>query len=168
MSPSGTLLRRYERSLTRLLAAFDYAQVVYNRRHEGRLSGAPRHVQVMIYGAVADLPVTVAVECRQQHRPVGISCVDYFVAKLEDVGADRGILYSCAGFTGPAVQRAARSHDPAVFAISFGEAGQARAIPIPRQRRPHGEPAPLSMADRIDELAYASFLRYPGACDRRH
>lgn len=166
MSPSDTLLRHYERSLTRLLSAFDYAQVVYNRRHQGRLSGAPRRVQVMIYGAVADMPVTVAVECRQQHRPVGISCIDYFVAKLEDIGADRGILYSCAGFTAPATQRAARSHDPAVFAISFREAPAMRPAPIPRQRRPHGEPIPTRMADTIGERDYASFLRYPGTCDR--
>ena len=163
MSPSGTLLTRYERSLTRLIAAFDFAQVIYNRRHEGRLSGAPRHVQVMVYGAVANLPITVAVECRQQHRPVGISCIDYFVAKLEDVGADRGILYSCAGFTAPATRRAAHSHDPAVFAISFDERKPAL---IPRQRRPHGEPPLSSMADHITELDYATFLRYPEACDR--
>jgi hypothetical protein len=167
MSPSDTLLKRYERSLTRLLDAFDYAQVIYNRRHQGRLSGAPRHVQVMIYGAVAGLPITVAVECRQQHRPVGISCVDLFVAKLEDIGADRGILYSCAGFTAPAARRAARSHDPAVLAISFGDTGPApRPAVIPHQRRPHGEPVPASMADRISERDYACFLRYPEACDR--
>jgi hypothetical protein len=163
MSPSDTLLKRYERSLTRLLAAFDFAQVIYNRRHAGRLSGAHRHVQVMIYGAVADLPVTVAVECRQQHRPVGISCIDYFVAKLDDIGADRGILYSCAGFTAPATRRAGHSHDPAVFAISFDEH---KPAVIPRQRRPHGEPPPTSMADRITALDYANFLRYPEACDR--
>ncbi|MFI5840337.1 restriction endonuclease [Catenuloplanes sp. NPDC051500] len=160
MSPSGTLLKRYERSLTRLLAAFDFAQVIYNRRHEGRLSGAPRHIQVMIYGAVANLPITVAVECRQQHRPVGISCIDYFVAKLADVGADRGILYSCAGFTAPATRRAAHSHDPAVLAISFDDE---RPAFIPRQRRPHAE---SSMADHITELDYANFLRYPGSYDR--
>ncbi|GAB7047904.1 restriction endonuclease [Catenuloplanes indicus] len=149
MSPTDLQLKRYERSLTRLLAAFDHARVIYNRRHDGRLSGARRHVQVMIYGAVAGLPVTVAVECRQQHRPVGISCVDYFVAKLEDVGADRGVLYSCAGFTGPAASRAAHTHDPAVLAISIGE--PAARPRIPRQRRGG------TSAD------YAHFLRYPAA-----
>ncbi|MDR7278719.1 restriction endonuclease [Catenuloplanes atrovinosus] len=153
MSPTDSQLQRYQQSLTRLLAAFDYAQVVYNRRHAGRLSGSPRHVQVMIYGAVAGLPVTVAVECRQQNRPVGIASVDHFVAKLEDIGADRGILYSCAGFTAPATSRAAHTHDPAVLAVSF--------IPhprlIPRQRRTG--PGPL--ADLIGELDYAAFLRYP-------
>ncbi|GAB7039867.1 MULTISPECIES: restriction endonuclease [Catenuloplanes] len=151
MPPTDTQLQRYERSLTRLLAAFDHARVVYNRRHHGRLSGAPRHVQVMIHGTVAGLPVTVAVECRQQHRPVGISCVDHFVAKLADVGADRGVLYSCAGFTAPATDRAARTHDPAVLAISIGEPAARPAPRIPRQRRGG------TSAD------YAHFLRYPSA-----
>ncbi|MDP9799903.1 hypothetical protein J2S43_008415 [Catenuloplanes nepalensis] len=148
MSPTGIQLKRYEQSLTRLLAAFDHAHVVYNRRHDGRLSGAPRHVQVMIHGAVAGLPLTVAVECRQQHRPVGISCVEHFVAKLEDLGADRGVLYSCAGFTVAAGNRAAHTHDPAVLAISIGEPAAPR---IPRQRRGGSG----TSAD------YAHFLRYP-------
>jgi hypothetical protein len=95
------------------------ALVEHNARAHGQYSRFPRQIDVLVKGSVAGIAITVVVECKHRSKSVGLGAVDEFIGKLLDVGADRGVMYSFAGFTSPAACRAALSSNPAVIAIAL-------------------------------------------------
>lgn len=98
--PTDRLWERYELSVHKLLSTLDpSSSVTHNQRVPGRLIGVPRQVDVLAYGEVVRVRVTVAIECKKHGRVVDVGVVDQFVGKLLDIGADRGIIYSYSGFT---------------------------------------------------------------------
>ncbi|WP_033344533.1 restriction endonuclease [Catenuloplanes japonicus] len=156
--PDEDTLRRltlFDASISCLLGGFEPpVEVGYNRRVEGRLSRSLRRVDVLIQGAVLGIQVTAAIECLQRRRrPVDVGAVDRFVGKLLDIGADRGILYSCTGFTDRARARAAHAQSPPVLAITLSDGRLARDT-LP----PH-DSADVGQAD------FALFLRIGGTAD---
>jgi hypothetical protein len=90
-----------------------------NQRITGRMSQAGRQVDVWAAGFIAGVDVNVAIECKRYSRPVNVGTVDEFAGKLQDLNADRGILYSYSGFTSSAVNRAALSSSPRIQAVGL-------------------------------------------------
>ncbi|MGK8525145.1 restriction endonuclease [Nocardia asteroides] len=118
--PAVRLWRRYEEAVAILLSAMDQnANVVHDATVVGQLSGINRQIDVLAKGSVVGHEITVAVECKRHRRPVEIGVMDQFVGKLLDIGADRGVLYSYAGFTDSAVARAIGARNPFVMAIAL-------------------------------------------------
>ncbi|MDR7322085.1 MULTISPECIES: restriction endonuclease [Catenuloplanes] len=148
-------LTLFDSSISRLLGGFEPpVEVGYNRRVEGRLSRSLRRVDVLVQGPVLGVRVTAAIECVQRRRrPVDVGAVDRFVGKLLDIGADRGVLYSCTGFTDRARARAAHAQSPPVMAITLGDGRMVRdGLP------PHD-------STDVDQADFALFLRLGGTAD---
>ncbi|MDR7278720.1 restriction endonuclease [Catenuloplanes atrovinosus] len=148
-------LTLFDASIGRLLGGFEPpVEVGYNRRVEGRLSRSMRRVDVLVRGAVLGVHVTAAVECVQRRRrPADVGAVDRFIGKLLDIGADRGVIYSCTGFTDRARARAAHAQTPPVMAITLGDGRLIRdALP------PHD-------STEVDQADFAIFLRLGGTAD---
>ncbi len=70
-----------------------------------------REIDVLLTAAVEDQPVKVAIECKNQRKPVSLEQIDAFVGKLQDVGipSHLGIYVSVNGYTGGAVERARKA-----------------------------------------------------------
>ncbi|MFJ6950520.1 restriction endonuclease [Micromonospora aurantiaca (nom. illeg.)] len=108
--------------VSRSLAAIDpNARIRHNVKVPGRLSRIKRQIDVWAIGRIAGMDMTVAVECKRLGRAVNVERVDQFIGKLLDIGADRGMLYSCSGFTPGARNRASCARNPAVLAVETEE-----------------------------------------------
>ncbi|MCT9109453.1 restriction endonuclease [Streptomyces mirabilis] len=161
-STSNPLWQRYEQSVRTMLSTLDpAAKVIHNEHVAGRLSGKKRQIDVLATGTVVGQEVTVAVECKRHGRPSTIQLVDQFIGKLLDIGADRGILYSYAGFTSSAVSRAIGSSSPNVSTIALKTPGMtvgyiAKAPGLPADLL-YQDPAP-QWVEEMDEDAFRAFL----------
>jgi len=161
-STSHPLWQRYEQSVRTMLSTLDpAAKVIHNKHVTGRLSGKKRQIDVLATGTVVGQEVTVAVECKRHGRPSTIQLVDQFIGKLLDIGADRGILYSYAGFTSSAVSRAIGSSNPNVSTIALKTPGMtmkyiAKAPGLPVDLL-YQDPAP-QWVEEMDEDAFRAFL----------
>jgi hypothetical protein len=69
-------------------------------------SGRPRQIDVAIHSAILGYSVFIVVECKDYKRRVDVGKIDELIGKIEDVGADKGVLVSDSGFTEGAIQRA--------------------------------------------------------------
>ena len=74
----------------------------------GRLSGQRREVDVSLRSRVGSVDVLVIIECRDRGKAQGVTWIEQLASKREDVGADKAVAVSAAGFT-PGAQNLARS-----------------------------------------------------------
>jgi hypothetical protein len=74
--------------------------------------GRRREVDVLLSRDLAGYPVQIAIECKNQRKPVGSPIVDGFIGKLQDVGipVSHGILVSANGYTKPALKRGSQDN----------------------------------------------------------
>ncbi|MEU6669187.1 restriction endonuclease [Streptomyces sp. NPDC046727] len=70
------------------------AQVQHNVRIPGRISGKLRQIDVLVTARVGPHEIMVVIECKWRRRPIDVGVIDSLVGKLEDVGADRGVLFA--------------------------------------------------------------------------
>jgi hypothetical protein len=71
-------------------------------------AGQRREIDVLLTGNLAGYPIRVAIECKNERLPIGVSKIDAFVGKLNDVGipVQLGIFVSASGYTSGAIERA--------------------------------------------------------------
>jgi hypothetical protein len=97
----------YEQAITHIEESYENCQVTRNHKLVGRHSGVRRQIDVWLSAEIGDKhTVTVAIECRRYNRPVAIKDIDAFCGFLDDVGANKGVIISHAGFTEGATKRA--------------------------------------------------------------
>lgn len=156
------LWAQYEQSIQTMLAALDAnATVLHNARVPGRLSASLRQVDVWVTGNIVGQSISIAVECKRTSRPITVETIDSFVGKLLDIGAERGIMYSYAGFSSSATTRAYAASSPSLMPIAL----QTPQIVLANRGVP-GYPADLLVqempprwADELDEFSYMDFLK---------
>lgn len=95
-----------EKIIEHLCAGIGDARVTRNVRVLGRKSGNQREIDVWIEGRYHMFDVKIAIESKNYAEAIGIERVESFKAKLEDIGADLGVMVCPAGFTKPAKERA--------------------------------------------------------------
>lgn len=105
--------RRYEIHAASAVLQMLHANGIRVDRHEfdarprGKISGGERQVDLLL---VRDRPLhVVACEFKNHRRRVGIERVESLAAKLRDIGANRGALFSQVGFQRGAERLAAAS-----------------------------------------------------------
>ncbi|MEV5527832.1 restriction endonuclease [Streptomyces prunicolor] len=107
--------RAYEKQIAQLLTALDQnSSVRHNVSITGGISGVSRQIDALAEGAIAGQKMRVVAEAKCHTRKVTIEMIDGFVGKLLDLGAERGIFYSAAGFTDGAIKRADNARNPNV------------------------------------------------------
>ncbi|MER7244327.1 restriction endonuclease [Kribbella sp. NPDC000426] len=142
--PREPLWKEFERSVHQFIAQLDPTTIVrHDQRLPGLLSGALRQVDVWATGSLAGAEITVAFECKRYRRPVAVGTIDEFAGKLQDLGADRGIVYSYSGFTPAAVNRAARAYLPKI-----------QALELPFDAEPYDGPLSSVMPDLSTEPSF--------------
>ena len=97
----------YENGVADVLAylAGEAAIVERNIRMPGNRSGKRRQIDVKVTGALfGSGDATMVVDCKRYTKPIDVNHVGAFVALVEDVGADIGLLVSTVGIS-PAAQQ---------------------------------------------------------------
>jgi hypothetical protein len=113
--PSNKLWQIYEMDVKNRAVELDAnATVEHNVKLPGKISGTPRQIDVLVTGIVSGEKIEIAIECKKYAKKIGIGKVDEFAGKLEDIGVDRGILYSFEGVTTPAFARAKGAAQPRI------------------------------------------------------
>ncbi|MGW0837310.1 restriction endonuclease [Streptomyces prunicolor] len=129
--------RAYERQIAEVLAAVDpNASVRHNASIVGYISGVPRQIDALAVGTIAGQKLKIVAEAKCRSRKVNIEMIDGFVGKLLDLGAERGIFYSSAGFTEGAIGRAERQRNPSIALVNLARmsrptAGDVTAYTVP-------------------------------------
>ncbi len=98
--------RIYEKAVASLKEAYRDCDVTHDKRVIGRRSEVERQVDIWLSGMFGGHELTVAVECRNHAKPLGIKDVEAFYGFLDDVGANKGVLISSSDFTNGAKKRA--------------------------------------------------------------
>ena len=70
--------------------------------------GDPSEIDILLTTRAAGYPVSLAVECKNERKPIGRPYIDAFVGKLKYVGipTSLGIFISASRYTQPAIERA--------------------------------------------------------------
>lgn len=95
-----------EEIIRQLCEGVDEARVTKNATVLGKKTGSNREIDVLIEGQYHLFDVKIAIESKNHAKPVGVEKVESFKAKLEDIGADLGVMVCPTGFTDPAKRRA--------------------------------------------------------------
>jgi hypothetical protein len=65
-------------------------------------------IDILLTGNLAGYPIQIAIECKNEKKPIGTPKINSFIGKLNDVGipTQHGIYVSASGYTTGAVERA--------------------------------------------------------------
>ena len=107
--PGDALDSEYENGIADILGylARDFAVVDRNVHLHGRKSHQQRQIDVKVTGKIFGLDnATMIVDCKRYKSRIDVNHVGAFVALVEDVGADIGLLVTTAGASEAARQLA--------------------------------------------------------------
>lgn len=126
--------RRYEREVyTELVSKYPGAEIRYDARLPGHMSGVERQIDVLFEEVLHGGKVTTAVDAKHHARRIDVPHVEAFLGLLRDVHVDRGMMVSAKGYTAGALARAYRDDvdlDLEVFSLEdFRRWQAAGAIP---------------------------------------
>lgn len=91
-----------ENVIEKLCSGIKDAKVSKNTKILGKKSNTEREIDVLIEGQVGAFKVRIVVESKNYKDPVGIEKIESLKSKLDDVGADLGVMVCPTGFTEPA------------------------------------------------------------------
>ncbi|MFC9294387.1 restriction endonuclease [Streptomyces sp. NPDC057011] len=119
--------RVYEKAVAAHISRLDPGlNVEHDQRLPGLLSGRLRQIDVLVRTVIAGETILIVYECKHFRRPVGLATVEEFIAKLEDVGANQGVLFVSGGLTEAAVRRLENTTLPRVNAYAYALPGADR------------------------------------------
>ena len=70
-------------------------------------TGRKREIDVLLTRDIAGHSVQIAIECKNEQRPIDTPAIDAFAKKLQRVGVRYGIYVSASGYTKDAIENAA-------------------------------------------------------------
>jgi len=92
-------------------------RVFHLKEYPRRSSGLPIKIDVSFETEVAGARIVVLIECKHYRRQVDVGAIDEFFAKLQDVGAHKGIIVTTLGFQ-PGAEKAAEGRGIAIALLS--------------------------------------------------
>jgi len=100
--------RDFEEAVFKFVAALDpSAQVLFDQKVPDRHTKTPRQVDVWINAKFGGhIPIAILVSCKEHGARLDIGDIGEFYAERESTGANMGVIYSSAGFTKPALEKA--------------------------------------------------------------
>ena len=94
----------YELFTQQVMASLTGVDVHHQRTYTGRRTGRKIKVDVSFNYSVADADLLFLVECKHSKHKVPVDDIEEFFAKLDDIGAHKGIVVTTAGFQSGAVK----------------------------------------------------------------
>jgi len=99
--------RDYETFVQRVVESMVGVAVFHAKEYEGRITGRKIKVDVsFVLRIAAGAELLVLVECKNYNHRVPVDDVEEFHSKLDDIGAQKGILITTVGFQEGAIKAA--------------------------------------------------------------
>lgn len=116
VSKASPLWKDFEQDVADHIASrFAGVKVTHNATLPGVVSKRDRQIDVLVEGTLGGSDIRLVVECkRYATRTLKIGTVDAFAGKLQDVGAELGVLWSFSGFDVGATARAKGAINPRI------------------------------------------------------
>lgn len=99
--------KKYEKEI------YDYSQSQYPNAEisldvskVGLYSKVNRQIDILIEQYIAGNRILIVIDCKFFNKKIDVKTVESYIAMLEDIGAHKGLLISCEGFTEAAYNRA--------------------------------------------------------------
>lgn len=135
----------YENFVSQVVSALVGFQVFEGRAYVGRISGRNIKVDVSFVLSIAGgADVLVLVECKHYKSKVPVDDVEEFHSKIDDIGAQKGILITTIGFQSGALKAAkgrrialallTKEPQPGEIRYVMARAGE-RELPLRRENR---------------------------------
>lgn len=97
--------RRFEKLVEAIhRAQFDYATVQYDEKIRGRRSGRLRQADITVRIQHLYYSILIAIECKDHKNAIKAESVEAFRTKLDDIGADRGVMVASNDYQKGAVE----------------------------------------------------------------
>lgn len=93
------------------------AEVTFDDKIVGKRTGEERQIDVSVRFRHGYYGYLIAIECKDYKNRVSVDKVEAFRTKLEDIGADKGIMVSPCGFQKGAV-KTAKAYDIELFTLT--------------------------------------------------
>lgn len=129
--PGSPAWLQFEKDVESHIAArFEDVNVTHDSKMLGRISGRQRQVDVLVEGTFAGSRIQVVVECkRNASKPLVIGVVDAFAGKLQDIGAEKGVLWAFGGVDSGARARAEGAINPRIEVRTLDDFLSSHEIP---------------------------------------
>lgn len=98
--------RDYEIVVQRVIESLIGVDVFHSKEYEGRITGRKIKIDVSFLLNIAGADLLVLVECKSYKHRVSVDDVEEFHSKIDDIGAQKGILITTIGFQKGAVNAA--------------------------------------------------------------
>ena len=82
------------------------SKITFDAKVVGRYSKTERQIDVLIEDDVAGIPIKIVVDAKYFSTHIDVKCVESFIAMLEDVKANQGLLITQKGYSKAAINRA--------------------------------------------------------------
>ncbi len=105
-------------------AKFNMENIQKNIKLPGKLSGTLREIDVLVETQVADLHISIAIECKNWQTKLDVADIGSFIDKLNDIGISKGVMISKNGYTEAAYKRAYSENDIQLFVLDFENLNQ--------------------------------------------
>lgn len=119
--------REYENGVADVLRYImgDTATVALDVQLPGSRSGTLRQIDVLVTGEFRGFgEATLVVDCKQWNTRLDVTDVEAFLAFLDDVGADLGLLVATSGYSAAAKRRARDARGVRAEVLTHGELAQ--------------------------------------------
>ncbi len=99
--------KKYEKEIYSICKFhFPDSKLYKNKKLIGRYSQKERQVDILIKQKIDKNEVYTAIDCKNYAKKIDIKCVESFIAMLEDLNVDKGILITNIGYSKAALKRA--------------------------------------------------------------
>lgn len=99
--------KNYEKEVHRYFSnMYPTATITYDAKLIGRYSKKERQIDVLIEDDIAGFPFKLVVDAKLFSKKIDVKAVESFIAMLEDVEANQGLLITQIGYSKAAINRA--------------------------------------------------------------
>ncbi|WP_292415156.1 MULTISPECIES: restriction endonuclease [unclassified Methylophaga] len=100
--------KSFEEAVYEIVKLFSGDAEVFKNTFITGASGTKRQIDVEVKSYLLGAPVNMIIECKDHKTKIGVKIVDEMVGKVDDVGANIGVIVSNSGFSKNAISRAKR------------------------------------------------------------
>lgn len=99
--------KKYEKEIhTQFQDMYPEAEITHNASLPGRYSKADRQIDILVQDYAAGEKITIIVDGKYYSENIDVKDVESFLAMMQDVGADKGLLITQKGYSQAAINRA--------------------------------------------------------------
>lgn len=100
---------------------FPNSKITHDVKLIGKRSNTQRQIDVLIEEIICGYNIRIAIECKNWANPIDVSNVEQFIAKLDDIDVQKGVMITKSGYTKAAKMLSKSSNNLQLHVLKFNE-----------------------------------------------